>query len=113
LICYDLPCLRREPLTFNQTTAGETRYPSARGFTASPKPGDSILEGIISFGTFLKGEATPRDVSMPTIGRIYARTAIFKDPGVIGSDISSGGRQTQPGNAFDELFRPHNDQLEY
>jgi hypothetical protein len=99
----------RRSITFNQTTAGESRYTIGSRFTASPKPFDFDLEADYQFGHF-NGEAT-RAFSVAAMGGYTLEAAIFMPRLFLGFDVASGGRRNNPGDAFDQLFPSGHDQF--
>jgi Alginate export len=99
----------RQSITFNQTTAGETRYTFGTRLTANPKPFDFDFEPDYQFGRF-KDEDTSA-FSVAAIGGYTLEHAMFTPRAFLGGDIASGGRVHHPGDAFDQLFPSGHDQF--
>src|SRR5882724_5859666 len=101
--------VERQSITFNQTTAGETRYTLGSRFTARPKPFDFDLETDYQFGRF-NGEST-HAFSVAAIGGYTLETVMFSPRTFLGFDVASGGRRNNPGDAFDQLFPSGHDKF--
>jgi hypothetical protein len=101
--------VERQSITFNHTTAGETRYTAGSRFTACPKPFDFDLEGDYQFGRF-NGEAT-HSFSVAAIGGYTLANVMFSPRTFLGFDVASGGRRNDPGDAFDQLFPSGHDKF--
>jgi hypothetical protein len=99
----------RESITFNQTTAGETRYTFGTRFTTNPKPFDFDLEADYQIGRF-NGEDT-QAFSIAAIGGYTLEQMLFTPRAFLGFDIASGGSHNSPGDAFDQLFPSGHDQF--
>jgi alginate export protein len=99
----------RQSITFNQTTAGETRYTLGSRITASPKPFDFDLEPDYQFGRF-NGQAT-HSFSVAAIGGYTFEKMMLRPRTFLGFDIASGGRHNNPGDAFDQLFPSGHDKF--
>jgi Alginate export len=101
--------VERQSITFNQTTAGETRYTLGARLTANPKPLDFDLETDYQVGRF-NAEAT-HAFSIAAIAGYTLEDAMFRPRTFLGFDIASGGRSSNPGDAFDQLFPSGHDQF--
>ncbi|MDB6020389.1 MAG: hypothetical protein JWQ04_246 [Pedosphaera sp.] len=101
--------VNRQSITFNQTTTGENRYTLGTRFSGSPKPFDFDLETDYQFGRFNYQET--RAFSVAAIGGYTLENATFNPRLFLGFDIASGGRSTNPGDAFDQLFPSAHDKF--
>jgi len=99
----------RQSITFNTTTAGETRYTLGTRLTANPKPFDFDLETDYQIGRF-NYQAT-RSFSVAAIGGYSFEAVTFTPRTFFGFDIASGGNRNHPGDAFDQLFPSGHDQF--
>jgi hypothetical protein len=94
--------VNRESITFNQTTAGETRYTLGARLTATPRPFDIDIEFDYQLGRF-SGEDI-RAYSVAAIGGYTFENTRFAPRAFLGFDIASGDRRNGSANTFDQLF---------
>jgi hypothetical protein len=99
----------RQSITFNQTTAGETRDTFGVRVTANPKPFDYDLEADYQAGRF-NGQAT-RAFSLAAIGGYTFSNAPCTPRTFLGFDLASGGSRNHPGDTFDQLFPSGHDKF--
>ncbi|HWF18177.1 MAG TPA: alginate export family protein, partial [Verrucomicrobiae bacterium] len=99
----------RQGITFNQTSAGESRYTLGTRLTANPKPFDFDLESDYQFGRFNYQET--HAFSIAAMGGYTLEAVTFAPRMFLGFDIASGGSSNSPGNTFDQLFPSGHDQF--
>jgi hypothetical protein len=101
--------VNRQSITFNQTTAGESRYTLGTRLSGSPKPFDFDLEADYQLGRFNYQQT--HAFSVAGIGGYTLENARFTPRLFLGFDIASGGRRNNPGDAFDQLFPSAHDKF--
>src|SRR4029079_5124066 len=94
--------VHRPQITFNETTASESRYTFGARVTAYPDPFDVDIEADYQTGVF-NGAAT-NSYSLAAIGGYTIKGAPFAARTLLGFDIASGSRGGGNGNTFDQLF---------
>jgi hypothetical protein len=99
----------RQSITFNQSTAGETRDTFGVRVSGNPKPFDYDLEADYQAGRF-NGCAT-QAYSVAAIGGYAFANAPFAPRAFLGFDLASGGSRSRPGDTFDPLFPSGHDKF--
>ena len=101
--------VERQSITFNQTTGGEKRYTFGTRLSGSPKPFDFDFEADYQFGRFMENDV--QAFSVAAMGGYTLADMKFSPRMFLGADIASGGRNNNPGDAFDQLFPSGHDQF--
>jgi hypothetical protein len=101
--------VERQSITFNQTTGGEKRYTLGTRLLGSPKPFDFDFEADYQFGRFMEKDV--QAFSVAGMGGYSLTDVRFSPRMFLGADIAGGGRNNNPGDAFDQLFPSGHDQF--